>query len=98
VQTFVTEYKKTPAKLKVGWVQGLLPALVHSSWAHPPNPPASVQVLDAFMVYALLTAAVQVRLLFATALHVLKCRLRPALCQEVGHSTHWSSVACSLPT
>lgn len=62
VQTFVTEYKKTPAKLKV------------CSWAGAGNRPTLrqcraltkfclclLQVLDAFMVYALLTAAVQVR-------------------------------------
>jgi hypothetical protein len=60
VQTFVTEYKKTPAKLKV--CLDLSSALNDLHSQQQAQPPLSVaQVLDAFMVYALLTAAVQVR-------------------------------------
>lgn len=63
VQTFVSEYKKTPTKLKVCWAvwHAKKAKLGCSRCCSGLNPPASgAQVLDAFMVYALLTAAVQV--------------------------------------
>lgn len=60
VQTFVTEYKKTPQKLKVA-AQSYQALSKHTPTQFADLPLGVLQVLDAFMVYALLTAAVQVR-------------------------------------
>lgn len=61
-QTFVAEYKKTPAKLKV--LGRLLRSTRLCACLTPSNGASQchchVQIIDSFLVYALLTAALQV--------------------------------------
>jgi len=67
--SFRTEYKKTPLQLKVGSPSRVVAAPTTSVRAASPRPaPADdaerlplAQVIDCFLVYAVLTAAVQAR-------------------------------------